>query len=346
MVETNVPAISIIVAVYNAEKTLRRCLDSLVSQTFHSLEFILVDDGSTDGSWSICQEYAHADHRFKCFHKENEGVSATRQYGLDRATGTYVIHLDSDDYVDKRIYQEMYEEAVRKNADVVFVDILRIEGNQQATLLRNRLSSWTHRNVLDAMIYKLFGSLCNRLVRRSLFEQYDIHFPERMQYLEDKLILIKLLSRSFNSGHYLKFGYVPKAYLYYDTTANANSLTKVSDKDKFFFRYSYWKQAGEELDIGTFGKTYYNLLVEYGFNVLWNHKLPKEQFVAFFSPQQSKIQQYASPGSRKYLVLLAADGHYDKVEARRWLAYPLLLRDKLRIYWNGIAARYTRERHL
>lgn len=343
---TTTPKVSVIVAVYNAENTLRRCLDSLVSQTLHSLEFILVDDGSTDSSWSICQDYAQMDTRFKCFHKENEGVSATRQYGLDRATGEYVIHLDSDDYVDKRIYQAMYEEAVKKKADIVFVDILRIEGDHQTTLLRNRLSSWTHRSVLDAMIYKLFGSLCNRLVRRALFEQYDIRFPERMQYLEDKLIMIKLLSRSFNARNYLKFGYVPKAYLFYDTTANVNSLTKVSDKDKFFFRYSYWKQAGDELDIETFGETYYNLLVEYGFNVLWNHKLSKEQFISIFAPQRSSIQQYALPGSRKYLVLLAADGRFDKVEARRWLAYPYLLKDKIRICWNGIVARHIRKKLL
>ena len=333
------PSISIIVAIYNAEGSLPRCLDSLKNQTMKELEFILVDDGSTDSSLSICRSYAKEDSRFKVFHKPNEGVSATRQFGLDRATGEFVIHLDADDYVDSRIYQEMYEEALRKSADIVFVDILRLEPDGQATLLKNNLKSWTHEQVLDGMIYKLFGSLCNRLVRKNLFDKYCVRFPERMQYLEDKLILIRLLSRSLNGGERLKFGYVPKAYLFYDTTVNDSSLTKLSSLDKFGSRFSYWQKAGEELNMDLFGKTYYNLLLEYAFNVLWNHTLPEARFQELFSPYKDQIQQYASRGARKYLTLLALANGYRAVEKKRWVAIPLLLLDKLRIYKNRLEAR-------
>ena len=333
------PSISIIVAIYNAEVSLPRCLDSLKSQTMHDLEFILVDDGSTDSSLSICQSYANEDTRFKVFHKQNEGVSLTRQFGLEKATGEYVIHLDADDYVDTRIYQEMYEEAVRKSADIVFVDILRLEPDGQATIMKNDLKSWNHASVLDGMIYKLFGSLCNRLVRRELFEKYDVRFPERMQYLEDKLILIRLLSRSFNAGDRFKFGYVPKAYLYYDTTVNDNSLTKLSAQDKFNARFSYWQKAGEELNLELFGKTYYNLLLEYAFNVLWNHSLPEKQIQELLSPYKSQIQHYTPFSSRKYLTLVAISRGYRGMEKRKWVAIPLVLQDKMRIVLNQYQAK-------
>ena len=304
-----------------------------------NLEFILVDDGSIDSSLRICQSYAKDDSRFKVFHKPNEGVSATRQFGLDRATGEYVIHLDADDYVDTRIYQEMYEEVLRKSADIVFVDILRIEPDGQATLLKNNLKSWTHEHVLDGMIYKLFGSLCNRLVRRSLFNKYNVRFPDRMQYLEDKLILIRILSRSLNAGDKLKFGYVPKAYLFYDTTANDSSLTKLSARDKFGSRFSYWQKVGNELNMDLFGKTYYNLLLEYAFNVLWNHTLPEAHFQELFSPFTEQIRQYASHGARKRLTLLALTNGYEAMDKKRWTAIPLLFYDKLRIYLNQLEAR-------
>ena len=304
------------------------------------LEFILVDDGSTDSSLSICRCYAKDDARFKVYHKSNEGVSATRQFGMDKATGEYVIHLDADDFVDTRIYQEMYQEAQRKSADIVFVDILRLEPDGRATLMKNHLKTWTHECVLDGMIYKLFGSLCNRLVRRSLFNKYNVRFPDRMQYLEDKLILIRLLSRSLNAGDRLNFGYVPKAYYYYDTTVNENSLTKLSSKDKFFSRFSYWQKAGEELNMNLFGKTYYSLLLEYAFNVIWNHSLPEAQFQELISPYENQIREYVQFGARKHLTLLAITNGYKAMDKKRWVAIPLILFDKLRIYKNQVAAKW------
>lgn len=92
------PEISIIVPVYQAEKWMRRCLDTIIVQSFVDWECILVDDGSTDDSGAVCDEYAARDNRFKVIHKENGGVSSARQVGLDIARGSYVIHADTDDY--------------------------------------------------------------------------------------------------------------------------------------------------------------------------------------------------------------------------------------------------------
>lgn len=92
------PLISIIVPVYNSENTLNRCVDSILSQTFHDWELLLIDDGSKDSSGDICDEYARKDSRIKVFHKENGGVSSARNYGIKLAKGEWIIFIDSDDY--------------------------------------------------------------------------------------------------------------------------------------------------------------------------------------------------------------------------------------------------------
>ena len=91
------PKISIIVAVYNAEKTISKCLDSISSQTLGDFEVVMVDDGSSDGSAEMIDKYASRDSRFKAFHKANGGVSSSRQFGIDYASGDYTIHVDPDD---------------------------------------------------------------------------------------------------------------------------------------------------------------------------------------------------------------------------------------------------------
>ena len=92
------PKISVIIPVYNTEKYLHRCIDSVLAQTYQDFELLLIDDGSKDSSGAICDEYAAKDTRVRVFHKENGGVSDTRNYGLDLAQGKYLMFLDSDDF--------------------------------------------------------------------------------------------------------------------------------------------------------------------------------------------------------------------------------------------------------
>ena len=94
------PQVSIIIPVYNSENTLRRCLNSVLAQTFTDFECLLVDDGSTDDSGRICDEYAEKDKRFRVFHKENGGVSSARNVGLDNASGEWITFVDSDDWIE------------------------------------------------------------------------------------------------------------------------------------------------------------------------------------------------------------------------------------------------------
>lgn len=111
--------VSVTVPLYNAEKYLRQCLDSLAAQTLKEIEFILVDDGSTDNSGEICDEYASKDNRFKVIHQENGGSAAARQTGLDASTGEYIIVCDSDDWVEPYMYEKLYTKAKETGADIV-----------------------------------------------------------------------------------------------------------------------------------------------------------------------------------------------------------------------------------
>lgn len=111
--------ISIIIPVYNAEKYLQKCLDSILEQTYQNLEIIIVNDGSTDNSGQICQEYEKKDSRIIYIEKENGGVSDTRNTGLDRMTGSYVTFVDSDDWVEPNYVKFLYEKLIEHQADIV-----------------------------------------------------------------------------------------------------------------------------------------------------------------------------------------------------------------------------------
>ena len=111
--------VSIVVPVYNVEKYLKRCVNSLIGQSYSNLEILLVDDGSKDSSLSICKEYELKDSRIRVFHKENEGLGLTRNYGIERATGEYITFVDSDDYLTSDAITAMLDRAIATNADVV-----------------------------------------------------------------------------------------------------------------------------------------------------------------------------------------------------------------------------------
>ena len=128
--------ISVIVPVYNTEKYLPRCIDSILAQTFTDFELLLIDDGSTDNSGRICGEYALKDKRIKVVHKENGGVSRARNLGIDNAQGEYLSFIDSDDYIRPTMYSELIAIADKYNVDLVSSDI-ELNGK----VLQNKTSS-------------------------------------------------------------------------------------------------------------------------------------------------------------------------------------------------------------
>ncbi len=118
------PLISVIIPVYNVEKYLKKCIDSVLNQTYDNFEIILIDDGSTDSSGKICDEYASKDGRIAVIHKENGGQSVARNTGIERSTGEWLYFPDSDDYIAEDMFETLLKKAVGENADIVIFDAM------------------------------------------------------------------------------------------------------------------------------------------------------------------------------------------------------------------------------
>lgn len=214
------PKVSIIIPVYNAEKYLQRCLDSIKAQTLQDFEAILVNDGSSDNSGLICDDFCCTDPRFKVIHQNNSGVSAARQIGLDIANGEYVIHADSDDWVEPDWLHVLYREAVGSSADMVICDFEKVYKDR--TVYYNQCpSSLSNRDIiLDMLKERIWGSCWNKLVKREIFQTYKVMFQPEMNLWEDLYVNCKLLLYD------IKVSYVPRLLYHYDAYSNENSIVR------------------------------------------------------------------------------------------------------------------------
>ncbi len=203
------PKISVIVPIYNMEKLMRKCLNSILAQTFQDYECLLIDDGSKDGSPVICDEYVAKDSRFKVFHKPNGGLSDARNYGLERAQGEYTIFFDPDDWVDKDCLKDLYDKAVETGADMVMCDLYYNDPYRQR-YCKQEPTSLNHMDVLkDLIVGKVYGFTVTKMIRRTLYQQYDLQYPVGMYGCEDQYTMCKLLKND------IKIAYLPKAYYHY-----------------------------------------------------------------------------------------------------------------------------------
>lgn len=218
------PKVSIIIAVYKAESYLKKCVDSLLVQTFYDFEILLIDDGSPDCSGEICDKYAEVDCRVRVFHKPNEGVSATRQFGIDHARGEYTIYVDPDDWVEPAMLDELYRKAKEEDADMVICDFYN-EVGQKIVLCKQQPTAMDHETVLKELFQRLHGSLWNKLIKLTCYKRYAIRFPEGISFCEDLLVCTRLLKNP------LKIAYLNKAFYHYVRGINKNSLIRSYNRE-------------------------------------------------------------------------------------------------------------------
>lgn len=241
--QINKPKISIIVAIYNAEKYLHQCLDSIAQQTFPFWECILVDDGSTDSSSQICDNYAIQDSRFKVIHKKNEGVAIARKVGIENATGEYSIHTDSDDWIEPIMLESLYKTTQITDADIIITDYFVNKSNFNQKVSKQEPSSLTPKQILlDLLNNRLFGSLCNKLIRTNLYWKLNIRFFSDINHSEDLLTCIQLLQNSN-----LKISYLPKAFYHY--RVNDSSITHHFTRDTYNMRIKFRDKLEELLNL-------------------------------------------------------------------------------------------------
>lgn len=219
------PKISIIVPVYNVEKYLNRCVDSIINQTYENLEIILVNDGSTDKSSEICDMYSKRDNRIKVIHKKNGGLSSARNAGLDIASGLYIGFVDSDDWISNDMYEHLYSIIEEYECDIAKCDALYT----RATSINNKTTEKQKIEVIkdDEAIKKLLEtstmlSVCKRLYKASLF--IGVRFPHG-KINEDFVPSYNL----FKKSNFIVISNLKKYYYY----MREGSITKsgLSEKD-------------------------------------------------------------------------------------------------------------------
>ncbi len=234
------PKVSIIVPIYNVEKYLDRCLQSLLNQTLKDIELILVDDGSPDRCPEMCDEYARKDSRIKVIHKKNEGLGLARNTGLEIANGDYVAFVDSDDFVDINMYQQLYEKVCMTNSDAVFCGF-KIERSNGSWNNSNEVAFETEfkdKSLTDFMLdmvasapqekyeRRYYMSVWHAIYCRDIIKKHNLKFmSEREVASEDIPFQVDFLKIA------KKIMYIPSNLYYY--CLNSTSLTATYKKEKY-----------------------------------------------------------------------------------------------------------------
>ena len=161
--------ISIIIPCYNMEQKIGKCISSIKKQSYENFEAIFVDDGSTDKTKNIIEEQIKNDERMKYFHKENGGVSSSRNYGIEKATGAYICFIDSDDYVEKDYLKELYDNLISNNSDIAICNFSRVYEDK---IVENKIKK-------DFYHLIRFPAAWNKLYKTSLFKDNHIEFPNK-----------------------------------------------------------------------------------------------------------------------------------------------------------------------
>lgn len=313
--------ISIIVPVYNVEKYLSRCIESIINQTYTDLEIILVDDGSPDGSGKICDDYAALDSRIKVIHKENGGVSSARNCGIDNSTGEYLTFIDSDDYIEPEMFECIANAISQKDVDIVFIREKSVN-LQGVTIGINGSTPSGDTNFYEQdfaagiIIGQQCNGMCDKTYRKSLVG--DLRVLEGKTHGEDLYFNIQFLKK-------IKVvAYIDK--ILYSYVTNEDSITHQSYNahtlDGLFF-----KDASEEVIRDSFPK-YFHLAQRRSFvarltviRLLYDGKLLKtqkdvtEQVENYLKEKYKSVKQYLSFKEKTEYIL------YSKIR----VLYPFFL---------------------
>lgn len=251
------PTISVIIPVYNTEKYIERCLHSLFSQSLPDIEYIFINDASTDNSirllMNVLREYPDREKSVRIIHNEkNRGSSASRNTGLKTATADYVTFCDSDDWIEKDMYETLFKEVQTKHSDIVWCD-LYIDSIQKRKYFSNILSPLTTDQAIRKLLTGEFpGHTCTKLIKKTLF--WQVEFPEGYNMIEDLVVSVQLFTYAQTISH------IPRAlYHYVQNPASISNNAAYSEKRDIdiihninridaFFRKNNMAAYSKELD--------------------------------------------------------------------------------------------------
>lgn len=281
--------ISVLIPAYNVERYLPRCLDSVLSQTFKDFEVIVIDDGSTDGTGNICDDYAEKDSRVKVYHQENKGISATRELCLQYASGEYIQFVDSDDWIEFNMLEVLAEKISDCQPDIITFDFSVFYAQKKEIVSLPSKSIDAFRSNCVSGVWTV---LWKNLIRKDLYEKNGVCFPVGIDGGEDYLV-ISLLSICAN-----KIVYVPQALYNYNKTNSLSVMSSMNEK-KIRFQIQTTEMLEKQLISRHLAKSYRNELLERKFYVkiyllrisllLWLKTFPESTLFFFWSPPRKWI---------------------------------------------------------
>lgn len=223
--------VSILVPVYNAAPFLRQCVDSITGQTYTDLQVVLINDGSTDGSWEILQELARQDKRLEVYSQPNCGVAATRNHLLDKVRGDFVLFVDSDDWIELNTVETLLHEQAKADYDMVMFQLSTPSHDclyNQEQAIKKFLEHTTFR-----------GSLCDKLIKSELFS--GLMIDENVGYGEDALMVWQVLQRVRNVSVLGK--------VLYHVRENTDSISRQRFNGKKFTAYTVWDTISRDTEV-------------------------------------------------------------------------------------------------
>ncbi len=222
------PKISVIVPVYGVEKYIKKCIDSIINQTFKDFELIVVNDGTLDKSIDIIND-SFKDSRIKIFNKKNGGLASARNYGIEKATSKYLFFVDSDDYIDSDCLEEMYDKVISDNSDLVICDYYKAYEDGKTEIMKT-IPHYDKSNKVS--VISMPGAVC-KLIKTEIFKKNKLTFLEN-HYFEDNAIMPYVCALASN------FSYIEKPFYYY-LQRTGSILNKNSYDEK-------WEDIFESID--------------------------------------------------------------------------------------------------
>lgn len=259
--------ISVIVPVYNGEKYIKSCLESLVNQTLKDIEIICIDDGSTDNSFKILTEYENKYSNINVFRQENAGVSEARNQGISKSRGEYIAFVDIDDYIELNMYEEMYKITKINDVEVVMCDFLheQIDGNKKGgnyNLPSNELlnKDYIIKTICPNLMFDgVYNPIWNKIYSRKLIERVKFIMPRGIQYGEDLIFQLEIFDKIENIVFINK-----PLYHYIDRNGSLTDLKNYRTLDSFLpmykLRKNYAYKWGIDIEIVNSYFIYYMLM--------------------------------------------------------------------------------------
>ena len=304
------PLISLVIPVYNVEKYLDKCMESVLAQTYDNFEVILVDDGSTDNSGKMCDEYAKRDSRVIVYHQQNSGVSVARNVGIENAKGEFISFIDSDDWIDKNYLQKLVSAQIKYNADLTICEYTNIYDDGKLRDRRRSFGSNVYYNdksiIVREVIPKVFSfqSMDNpicRLYSKSIIRKYNLVFLPQVCIHEDCFFNFEYLN------HIDSLTYINDSL--YDRIIRNDSATRIyreniyDESEVIFNCYDallakYGQGSNEEKQFVT--RLYFEILRKYVCNpgTKCYHRKKWAQFYEFFSKEpMNKLWKYSLKAS-------------------------------------------------